>query len=657
MPNEHAAFATALLSAASVGWAMPTRARHYGKSNTVRTMTLPATLALNAIVVASAPASAQELPLIDWTSFAPRLEELASDKLGREVRFESVEIVEPSLTPLLRLRGVRVANTGWGKAENLLVVDEMRVRVDLLALTRSKIVVPELALVNPHVALERNATGETNWSFAALSGGDDDGSTPPLPVLGDLRVTGAELSYDDEAAGLQLAGTLTSLTGQMADQSTSLTGEGTLTGDALSLGFDGGGLDALRAGDQPYPLNLRLALGETEVKAEGHVTMRDLRHLSGVDLGFRIAGSTLATLGLGTLTVPETAPYTLEARLTFDSDGWRLGDAKATLGESRALGWAELDLKGERPMLRADILAPEFHAHDLLGGAGKEPMPESKAAGPLFPAVPVPTDWLHRSDAVVHVRAERPDFPGPPIELLDVRFTVRDGRLEANPLKIGMAGGTITGELALNDRGSTPSADADLAYEGIRLRQAFRGTRFADETTGTLRGQLYLLGVGNTVAELADSLRGHAAFVMDEGTMSGLLIEGIDLDVAEALALYTGSDVKVPIRCVAAGLEVEAGVARIRRLVVDTRDSVMRAQGLIDLGKEMLDVRVEGQGKDFSLLDPDAPVFVKGPLRQPELSVGRAALIPLIELGLQGDAPCRRLQQEVLSLGSKAPGD
>ena len=38
---------------------------------------------------------------------------------------ETVEIVEPSLTPLLRLRGVKVANTDWGEAPYVAQLEEL----------------------------------------------------------------------------------------------------------------------------------------------------------------------------------------------------------------------------------------------------------------------------------------------------------------------------------------------------------------------------------------------------------------------------------------------------------------------------------------------------------------------------------------------------
>jgi uncharacterized protein involved in outer membrane biogenesis len=152
------------------------------------------------------------------------------------------------------------------------------------------------------------------------------------------------------------------------------------------------------------------------------------------------------------------------------------------------------------------------------------------------------------------------------------------------------------------------------------------------------------------------SLQGHVALVISDSSISGLLVEGVGLDVVEALALYIGDDTPVGINCAVAGLTVEQGLADIRRLVIGTTDSVIRGDGNIDRGAERLDVRLEAQGKDFSLLDLDAPVFIQGALTDPGFSVGKTALIPLIELGLQGNVPCDRLEREVLALGADEQG-
>lgn len=67
-------------------------------------------------------------------------------------------------------------------------------------------------------------------------------------------------------------------------------------------------------------------------------------------------------------------------------------------------------------------------------------------------------------------------------------MVLRNGRAVARPLRVDFGGGTISGEVAFNARSKPPSADADLTLEQLPLKLVVRGTRFAQETSGRLRG-------------------------------------------------------------------------------------------------------------------------------------------------------------------------
>jgi uncharacterized protein involved in outer membrane biogenesis len=514
------------------------------------------------------------------------------------------------------------------------------------------VVIPQVTVIGPEFNLERNQTGQANWSFG--KSGSNSGIPSILPKIEDLRVDNARVAYSDQAANIDMSGRLDQLTGHATDEGVALDGTGSLSDRELKLSLSAGALRKLRAENEVYPVDLQLTLGGTQLSLNGSVDQP--LALDGVRADLHLAGSSLADAAVGGLELPETPSYALDGRLTRQGDQWRLEDASAELGESRAIGWAQIDMSSMVPEVRADLLIRELHYGSLVpAGQGKA---ESAASGDgrVIPDTQLPVSWLDRVNGVVHLKIEQAEVPYVALDAFDVRFTLRDGRIEANPLEIGLAGGTITGELALNGRGDTPSADADLSYEGLRLKRAVRGTRFESETSGTIQGHLYLLGVGSSLRDLMVSLKGHVALVMRDGTFSGLIVEGIELDVLNALALYITKDEPFHLRCAVAGLDVNSGVASTRRFVLDTNPSVVRGQGSIDLAKERLDLRFEGQGKDFSLINPDAPVFIRGTFANPKFSVGRGALIPLIELGLTGDAPCDQLEKEVLSLGAKEQG-
>jgi uncharacterized protein involved in outer membrane biogenesis len=133
---------------------------------------------------------------------------------------------------------------------------------------------------------------------------------------------------------------------------------------------------------------------------------------------------------------------------------------------------------------------------------------------------------------------------------------------------------------------------------------------------------------------------GKTFVTMSGGSMSGLLIEGAGLDIAEALALYIGEDARVPIRCAAGHIDLTNGDAKFDRLIMDTTDSVLYFRGQTNLRKQTVKMDIFADAKDFSLIDIDAPVHLQGKIRDPEISIGKGVPIPLIEPGDAEDISC-----------------
>src|SRR3546814_11538112 len=89
---------------------------------------------------------------------------------------------------------------------------------------------------------------------------------------------------------------------------------------------------------------------------------------------------------------------------------------------------------------------------------------------------------------------------------------------------------------------------------------------------------------------------------MTDGSLSGLLIEGAGLDLGQALILVIGDDDRIPIRCALVSLAVTDGRVDIRRGIVDTTDSALYVRGGGHLADQTIDLAVEADAKDFSLL-------------------------------------------------------
>lgn len=597
------------------------------------------------------------------------LGERASAATGRKVEIRALA-VDWAWAPTVRVSGLSVGNVEWGEAEHLLTVRELRFRIRLLPLLVGRIELPEVIVDGASLALERRVDGEGNWSFSSSPGAAtaaeavEPEERSEVPTIGRLRITDGQVMIRDAERELRLDGKVNTATGDAeGDDSLELAVDGQLAGRPLRASLRGGSVLMLRDGDEPYPLDLEIGFGETRLTIGG--TFLDPIAFEGARIEMTLRGPNLADVfPLLGIPAPPTPPYELAGQLQRDGAVWRMTGMSGRIGNSDIAGNVGVDYGRKTPLLTAKLVARRLDFDDLAPLVGVPPAAaEGEAASKeqqgeqqrlrerdnLFPDTPIDVARLRAMDMDIALRADdvrARDFL--PVNSVDFRVRVQDGRAEANPLRFGVAGGRIEGELAVNGRTAVPSADINLRFDGLDLAAFFAGTDFYDTMGGELRGRLYLIGSGHSLAELMASADGDGALAMSGGAISGLLVEGAGLDLSEALILVVGDDAKVPIRCALARIGVKAGRADIRRGVVDTSDSVLYFGGGVDLGAQTMVMDIEADAKDFSLLDIDAPVHLQGKIRNPEISIGKGAPIPFLELGDGEDVPCDRLIEEYL---------
>ena len=142
------------------------------------------------------------------------------------------------------------------------------------------------------------------------------------------------------------------------------------------------------------------------------------------------------------------------------------------------------------------------------------------------------------------------------------------------------------------------------------------------------------------------------------------MIEIIGLDLWEWLRFEVKGDQPTRIRCGVADFSIKNGVMAANALVLDTVDTNIGGTGTIDFGKETLDLTLNPQPKDKSLVSFRGPIHIRGTLAKPEVQLDKVkmaerglgavllgivnpllALIPLIETGPGLDSDCGRLIQ------------
>lgn len=606
------------------------------------------------------------LLVFDWDMLRDEAEAFASTLAGRDVTIGALD-VDLGWTTRVRLADVAIANASWAEGEHLLAAENAEIAVRVWPTLWGRAELPEIVLETPILDLMKDAEGRVNWDLAAGADAAKEAATPDereeFPTIGRLIVRGGEVRYTEPARQLDLDGAITIGEGEAeeGDQLT-LTLQGKLEGKPAELRFIGGSVLSLRDSDDPYPVDLELAAGDTRVAAKG--TLTEPLAMRGMDLALTVEGPSMAEIfPIFRIPLPDTPPYRVTGQLSREGQVWRFQGFEGVVGDSDLTGSLAIDYGPEKPFLTADLVSRKLDFDDLAGLVGATPDPaetasaEQKAraaANPgVFPDIPIASDRLHVMNMDVTFKGEQVISPTVPVERLEFRVQVDNGRALARPLSFAVAGGTVSGEMALNGREKVPSADADLTFENLDLKPFFRGSDFFEQMGGRFFGHLYLLGVGNSVAEMMAVARGEGAVAMREGSISGLLVEAAGLDLIEALVLIIGEDARVPIRCGRADVKVDNGIVQIKQGVVDTTDSTLVTRGRVDLGKEAFDLQIEARAKDFSLIDAAAPVRVYGPFTDPSFAIGGLDPLPFFEMGDQENIDCEALLQGALTIKTK----
>ncbi|MEX0759473.1 MAG: AsmA family protein [Tistlia sp.] len=588
----------------------------------------------------------------------PLVEDLATLAIGRPVSLERFDADPGWELTTLRFGGVSVANHDWAGEEPLAELSELTVALRPKTLIWGPLELPRVEARDGKVRLVRSAEGETNWS--PLEGAAETAapeSRGEFPEIGELTVSNIEVAYRDEEADVTRTGRLDSVDGAAnRTDGVVLAIAGALDEQALSLKFAGGPFAELVEGEAPYPIDFTLAYDEVEIAAQG--TIAEPAAFEGVDVRLAISGPNFADLyPVIPAALPATPPFAIEGKFARQGEAVSLTDFTGQVGDSDIAGTLTYDTAGERPVLSGRIFSQSLDFDDLAPLIGAAPDPEEGATQEqaaeaeqqgLFPDEPIPVERFRDADIDIELEAAEVRDATIPVSSLKAHFLLQDARLQVQPLVLGLeGGGTASGEIAVNARDEPPSADLDIALQDVSLQPWFKDSQFVDEMGGLFGGDIYLLGVGHSLAEIAATARGQGIVTFREGTVSGLLVEAAGLDVVEALALVVGDDVAIAVHCGGAGFEADGGRLQIRQAFVDTSDSLLVAAGWLDLGEQTLDLQIEAESKDFSLIDMAAPVRISGAIADPEFAIADLDPLPFFELGDQENIDCQAAYEQL----------
>jgi uncharacterized protein involved in outer membrane biogenesis len=629
-----------------------------------------------------------------WGFLREPVARMVGEPIGRKVAINGALDIDLGWTTHVRMSDVTIENAAWSETPQMIRVGELEADVKPWDLVTGKLVFPRLALRKPEIVLERNADGAANWDFSAAdpTGAAVEAVAPEereeFPVIGELAITEGTFVYRDARTGDSIEAKVSQAEGESAEHRQRITVEakGRYQKQPFALDAEAGSIMALRDPSQPYPVKIEARAGRTRARIEGTVT--EPLAARGLDLKLDLRGADMADLfPLIGITLPPTAPYTLRGALKRSGPKWSFHDFAGTVGASDLGGDVDVDVGGERPVMKAALVSKLLDLDDLAGFIGatpetgkkktqkqeKEAAKEESKPG-VVPDEPADLERLQAMDAEATLKAQRIKAPDLPIDKLDAKLSLKGGVLRLHPADFRAADGHVVLDLKLDSTRKPARTDIDVRLERLALSKLMKDSEFAEKSGGLVGGNAKLIGTGLSTRDILASATGDAFLVMSGGRISALLVELAGLDVFEALGMLV-EDKPIPIRCVVANLEAKNGRFGTRTLVFDTSDTKIVGQGYVDMRAEEINLLLIPQPKDFSPLTFRQPLRMRGsfesldifpdPLKSDErgplakafntVLTAILGLLPPIDAGVGENSNCRALIEDARGKGAAPP--
>jgi len=279
-------------------------------------------------------------------------------------------------------------------------------------------------------------------------------------------------------------------------------------------------------------------------------------------------------------------------------------------------------------------------------------------------------DKLRDYDAEFHFRGRSVGVNRVPMDNVEFRIKLADGKLRYDPVNIGIAKGRVTLVGELDATRAQPRFTARIEGRNLDLAEIFPALASPRGKTGRFGGYVDVKADGDSIAKLAGSSNGEGALIMAGGEASALALLLTNIDLANAVPLVLGGDKTAALRCAVTTFAIDKGNVVPNVFTVDTSAVRIEGDGAIDLGDEQYDFTLHSKSKKFSVFALRGPIHIGGSLRNPAVGpeaapiaarVGVAAglavvapplaILPFIDLGGAEDADCSALADS----GAKKP--
>jgi uncharacterized protein involved in outer membrane biogenesis len=545
-------------------------------------------------------AAAIAVKTVDLRTLIAPVQARVKAEIGRDLAVAGPIDLEWSLVPKIVVSDVTLSNAPWSKTPEMIRAKRVEARVALLPLLSRRFEVVELTLSDPVIMLETDGKGHTNWDF---------GATPAMPAsvpaatasvaasanafgIANLAIDRGIVTYLDGATGKATRVAIERLQVRARSGNAPVEAEFRGTVDDVALAFTGnlGPLDALRAGQSPYPVT---------VKGD-------------------VAGK----------------PAAVSAKLAMAGGTITLDELDVTFGTFAAKGHVSVSSTGNRRKYSFKLTTPVVMLGDLpvLAAAGAAPAPVAAkhTAQFIFEDRPLSFESIGAFDAdgeltMAGVALDK----GLKLSDVQIALTLQDGKLDITRMQSSAFGGTLRGRVSLDAaHPGSPKVAVKLDGQNLDLAAILAATgRPRPVRGGKTTLDMDIVARGVSPHAWASSATGTVTVVVGPATLvnTKLNLDNALDNLVQAVNPFRARDPSTELQCAVVRLPLADGIARIdRSIAAETAQIAVAASGTLNFRTETLDLALRPRVKQGIPIDiPQMAQLVRfaGPFTHPGVSI------------------------------------
>ncbi|MCP4295467.1 MAG: AsmA-like C-terminal region-containing protein, partial [Proteobacteria bacterium] len=208
----------------------------------------------------------------------------------------------------------------------------------------------------------------------------------------------------------------------------------------------------------------------------------------------------------------------------------------------------------------------------------------------------------------------------------ELKVTVKDGRIDVDPLSLNLPGGSVDLEASLKPGNENSEGSLKVLIENFDIGILVRRKQPESVMGGNINLNIDLNSTANSIAELLASGDGYFDF---SGNLTNLKSGIIDLWAVNLISAIVSStkEKQSQINCAVGRWSVDNGLLTSDAFFIDTSKIRICAKGDVNLKEESLNIRVAPRAKRAEFFSLATPVKLQGTFSDLNVKLGGGGVL------------------------------